>query len=557
MQNPQDTVSFAITSFMAFGVVCLPWVTWALSEVSLALYRRTVVRSMRAADAPLDVTSTLARPFAAEPRVVELRVQSSNEMPVTASVGRNALLDGVRRATRDATKIYVAAGLAYAAVMALGFGLRFQTLAPGPLLFVGIAFAWPVVLTALLIAAPARRWQTGIVIGYWILFFTSAARTMPTNGQMPFLIANIGATIVALVVRARRVRAVAPLVGAFLMLLGVTIIFAIGAAAAVGGQPGHGAELGGLESIAFLLALLALIVAGPVGGWLTLRWLGRWYAEKRTSDQSINIAAIWLIFAGVHAATFAYDDLRWMSIGFLAFAGFLLATGIGFRVLRRRSAGFVGPRLLVLRVFALGRRGRRLFDRLVTRWRNIGSVQLIAGPDLASSTVEPHEFFDFLRRRLAGRFLESRQSIENALADLDTAPDHDGRYRITDFFCRDTAWRTVFGCLAARADVVLMDLRGFSSENCGCTYELGELLNLVPLDRIAIVIDRRTDDRFLAQTIEHASARISSSSPNGGTATMKVRVFRETGWRGLDPDRLLHLLCDTVAQPHAMVVQAS
>ncbi len=557
MQNPQDTISFAVTSLMAFGVVCLPWVTWGLSEISLVFYRRTVVRSMRAAEAPLDVASSLAPPSAAEPRVVDLQVQTANETFVTTSVGGNALLGEVRRAMRDATKIYTAAGLVYAAVMALAFGLRFQALAPGPLLFLGIAFAWPLVLTALLIAAPARRWRIAIVIGYWILFFTSAAQTMPENGHMPFFLANIGATIAALVVRARRVRAVAPLVGAFLTLLGVTIIVAIGVAAAAGQRPAQGAPLGGLASFALLLAVLALIVAGPVGGWLTLRWLARWYAEKRTSDQSIAIAAIWLIFAGVHGATFAYDDLRWMSIGFLAFAGFLLATAMGFRVLRRRSGGSSGPRLLVLRVFALGRRSRRLFDRLATRWRHIGSVQLIAGPDLASSTVEPHEFFDFLRRRLAGRFLESRQSIESALADLDTAPDHDGRYRITDFFCRDTAWRTVFGRLAAGADVVLMDLRGFSSENCGCTYELGELLNLVPLDRIAIVIDRHTDDRFLAQTIEHASARISSSSPNEGTAAIRVRVFRETGWRGLDPDRLLRLLCDTVAQPHAAVARAS
>ena len=557
MQNPQDTISFAVTSLMAFGVVCLPWVTWGLSEISLVFYRRTVVRSMRAAEAPLDVASSLAPPSAAEPRVVDLQVQTANETFVTTSVGGNALLGEVRRAMRDATKIYTAAGLVYAAVMALAFGLRFRALAPGPLLFLGIAFAWPLVLTALLIAAPARRWRIAIVIGYWILFFTSAAQTMPENGHMPFFLANIGATIAALVVRARRVRAVAPLVGAFLTLLGVTIIVAIGVAAAAGQRPAQGAPLGGLASFALLLAVLALIVAGPVGGWLTLRWLARWYAEKRTSDQSIAIAAIWLIFAGVHGATFAYDDLRWMSIGFLAFAGFLLATAMGFRALRRRSGGSSGPRLLVLRVFALGRRSRRLFDRLATRWRHIGSVQLIAGPDLASSTVEPHEFFDFLRRRLAGRFLESRQSIESALADLDTAPDHDGRYRITDFFCRDTAWRTVFGRLAAGADVVLMDLRGFSSENCGCTYELGELLNLVPLDRIAIVIDRHTDDRFLAQTIEHASARISSSSPNEGTAAIRVRAFRETGWRGLDPDRLLRLLCDTVAQPHAAVARAS
>jgi hypothetical protein len=237
-----------------------------------------------------------------------------------------------------------------------------------------------------------------------------------------------------------------------------------------------------------------------------------------------------------------------MSVGLLAFAGFLVCTTVGFRALRHRSERTAAPRLLVLRVFALGHRSRRLFDRLAARWRHVGSVQLIAGPDLASSTVEPHEFFDFLCRRLAGRFLANAQSIDTAIAALDTRPDHDGRYRITDFFCRDSVWQAAFATLAARSDVVLMDLRGFSSGNCGCTYELTGLLNLVPLDRIAIVIDRLTDEPFLARTIEQASARISPASPNAASSSMRVRVFRETDRRGLDPDRLLRLLCDTAAQ---------
>ena len=566
MQNSQDTLSFGITSIMSIGVALLPWLTWILAEIALAFYRRAVLRSMRAAAVPSPAISAAAPapaaelPAFAEPREVELQILTADQTPTTASGNGNPLHGELRRATRDAMKVYAAAGLAYAAVLAFAFGLRFQALGPHHLVFFGIAFAWPLVLTSLSITAPARRWQAAIVIAYWTLFFTSVSYAgMATNTEMPFIMANIGGTIAALVVRARRIRAVAPLVGAFLTLLGVPLVFALGVIVSLADREDTGAGIGLAVSLAIMLVLLILVAAGgPVGGWMTLRWLGRRYAEKRTSDQTITMAAIWLIFAGVHGATIAYDDLRWMSIGLLAFAVFLLATTAGFRVLRRRSARSPGPRLLVLRVFALGSRSRRLFDRLTSRWRHIGSVQLIAGPDLASSTVEPHEFFDFLRRRLSGRFLESHQSIDRALAELDVAPDHDGRYRITDFFCRDTAWRMVFRRLAEDADVVLMDLRGFSSENCGCTYELGELLNLVPLDRVAILIDKHTDEQFLDQTIEQASARISPSSPNTGTASMRVQVFRETGWRGFDPDRLLRLLCDTATRrPAAPVAHAS
>jgi hypothetical protein len=43
----------------------------------------------------------------------------------------------------------------------------------------------------------------------------------------------------------------------------------------------------------------------------------------------------------------------------------------------------------VLRVFALGKRSEALFEALSRPWRYIGSVSLIAGEDLALSTVAP------------------------------------------------------------------------------------------------------------------------------------------------------------------------
>jgi hypothetical protein len=43
--------------------------------------------------------------------------------------------------------------------------------------------------------------------------------------------------------------------------------------------------------------------------------------------------------------------------------------------------------------------------------------------------------------------------------------------------------------LLPHADVVLMDLRGFSKINLGCIFELTQIVNLVSLDRILIIVD--------------------------------------------------------------------
>lgn len=545
MAESQPTLSELITLFLIMGVVLLPWLTLVTAELCLALYRRKVVTSMRGDGLPPAAGDAAAR---GEPRPVRLNVEAADEATAAPSSAGGALYEQWRVAVRETTAVYLAAGAAYAAVLTAAYLVRLQApLATVPALV--LAFSWPTLLTGILVAVPRRRRQILYVTAYWILFFAACVSFVAE--QAVWLVgANIVATIVALVVRARRIRAVAPLVGAFYTVLGIAILTILGALMMVGQSSSQ--DISGLEVAVVLVLMLAMPVVGGLGAWRALRGIGGLYAAKRTSEQTITTAAIWLIFAGVHASTLAYNDLRWMAVGLAAFAAFVVVTTGGFRRLHRRSARAGAPRLLVLRVFALGRHSRQLFDRLTARWRHIGSVQLIAGPDLASSTVEPHEFFDFLCRKLGSRFLADAAAVERAFDGLDTHADHDGRYRITDFFCRDSVWREVFARLAAGSDVVLMDLRGFSSGNCGCTYELSELLNLVPLERVAIVIDGATDAAFLTRTLEAASARLSSASPNAVIPALDLHVFRDAAGRAPDPDRLLRLMCERAGTGRAL-----
>ena len=107
-----------------------------------------------------------------------------------------------------------------------------------------------------------------------------------------------------------------------------------------------------------------------------------------------------------------------------------------------------------------------------------------------------------------------------------------------------------------RPDVVLMDLRGFSTANAGCAYELGELLEVVPIERVTLIVNRSTDEEFLIRTLEQAKASLHPSSPNYAMAVLRVPVFRETGRRSLDPDQLLRLLCEAAALPRRDQVAA-
>jgi len=93
-------------------------------------------------------------------------------------------------------------------------------------------------------------------------------------------------------------------------------------------------------------------------------------------------------------------------------------------------------------------------------------------------------------------------------------PDPDGRYRVDELFCHDNAWRPVLRELARRSDCVLLDVRGFTPEHSGATYEIQQLAQLVPLDRVLLLIDGTTDHPFLRATLDQAWHLLDPASPN-------------------------------------------
>ena len=129
----------------------------------------------------------------------------------------------------------------------------------------------------------------------------------------------------------------------------------------------------------------------------------------------------------------------------------------------------------MLRVFQHDAAVLDLFDRVVERWRLTGNTLLIAGTDLVDRTLDAGDVLTFLDRRLGERFVSSTADIEARIAEFDLQPDLEGRFRINECYCHDSTWRAAFAALAARSDVVLMDLRGFQARNEGCRHELASL----------------------------------------------------------------------------------
>ena len=102
--------------------------------------------------------------------------------------------------------------------------------------------------------------------------------------------------------------------------------------------------------------------------------------------------------------------------------------------------------------------------------------------------------------------MQSQDDLARRLAALDTAPDGDGRYRVSEFCCRDDTWQATVVALIARADAVVMDLRGFTPARHGCEFELHELAARLGAGRVVLVVDASTDRSLLEQTAAPAQS---------------------------------------------------
>jgi hypothetical protein len=295
--------------------------------------------------------------------------------------------------------------------------------------------------------------------------------------------------------------------------------------------------------VLFVTVSLIVVVIGAAIGWAFVRWLAVRYQTRRASDQMLTIDVLMAIFT-LSASLFFFSAFGPTAAvcALVGFGGYKLLT----HWLLRPRIGFTPPEgaftLLLLRVFRSKRTGQPLLEKIMQRWRYLGPIRLIAGTDFADSIIEPHEFLEFLSRRLSRAFVKNREDLEDRLSRLVPGPDPDGLYRIEDFFCHKDTWKMTVACLAKQANVVLMDLRGFSSAHRASAFEIEMLLNSVPVNRIVFVVDNSTDRAHLEETLRFAWNTLPSTSPNAHPGEHQVSIVQASGHQRT-VDSLLGLLC--------------
>jgi hypothetical protein len=520
----------------------------------LWLYRRAVIRSMAGATsiaAPAEADAPAPAGFFSQ----ALRIRRIDDGAVLED---SALYRRCRRSLMALGVTYVAAGLAYALVFACAW-----TIVSGGdgfvlsrFLWLAVCYAWPTVIAVGIVFTLSRGQRIGLAGVYFLLLVLVAGYAAVRNpqlslGQLGFfwIFANAAPSVLFLAFLHRRVRAVGPLVLCFMVaaVTGSQLLLSLVGASEHGMRAavdvGAAWGLGG-TGMFFAILIVGFCLFGLLG-WHLLKRLGSRYRRRKTSDQALMLDAMWLVFGIVQSITLSFEGWPWLFTGLAAFALYKLVALQGYRWLREESDR--GVTLLLLRVFSLGRRSERLFDALSKAWLRAGSITMIAGPDLVASTVEPHEFLEFVGGGLSHRFVRDDADLGRRMRAMAHGPDPDGRYRVNEFLCYADTWQQTMKRLAAGADAVLMDLRSFAPDNRGCLYEIEQLLAGVDLRRVLLIVDETTDRAFLEASLHAAWERVAAQSPLARQAAPEVRLLHLDGQDGKGLRVLLKLLLERAA----------
>jgi hypothetical protein len=468
-----------ILSALLLGVLLAAGTAWVVA----GLFRRRMVALMRSGPSPGSVHPPPTLPGAPLAPRTPVRPDGAANRGATRrtllALAGLSLLMGITQSWLDLILVYEVRPVTLNRVLVLG-----------------AVYAWPVVMAWGLL----RRWswsRVTLAIGAYMLVMGALVMWGSTEAQSLAEVSGWLASVVAipllvtlLIGASGRIRAVAPyLLPVCLLLASASMLVLAGLPA---DPPGWIVRLVGVFGAVPTLVLLALMP------WLLLAWpvyrLGRWlaqaYRDKRFSDLGYLFAAYWFVVLFASALP-AYQGAG--AAGLVQLLAWLWIP-LGWQVLRPWLAPKTPPpTLLVLRVFQQDAKVAQLFDRVVERWRLSGNTVLIAGTDLVSHTLDPDDLFAFLNGDLADRFIAQPDQVEPRLCALDWLPDPDGRYRVNECYCFDTTWQAALGALVQRADVVLMDLRGFQARNMGCRHELGVLVAAGHVQHVVLLVDEGTD----------------------------------------------------------------
>ena len=524
---PVDDLTFALGKFTAVPVLFAVVLTALACPVILLLYRARATRWMRA-------SSTLAGWPDPVPPATDVPIRWSVAAGAVDGLS-NPLASRVAGGVRRRALACAAGGVASAMLSTVLFGAAFSGSVSATILSAVFGvFCLPAVLIAGHVAGRAKGTVAAVSACGGLLLLLGPL------GELGFLVAGafIAAPALIFAIFALRFwRGVAPYV--LIITLGASLLWVIGAD--VGSR-----WFGGAPAIVWALRLVGF-AAGLWLGYAALQRIQRAWEAGSVADEDIFVDGWWALYVLIQTLVFVLMAGPAFFVGLAGFPLYSTSRQYAGRRLAPRTSPHRPVTLLLLRVFRGDTRADRLLDRLQRQWRGIGPIALIAAADVALRLIRPTDFVAFITGRLRQRFVASVAELDERLTDRLSRHDAAGDYPVTWLWCHRDTWRPVMRELAARSDVVLMDLRGFTPERSGVLEEMRHLAQTAPRKPVVFIVE---NERELQRVTAVIPALVTNDAAWTVLQAGSVRHSR------MDAAILSRLAAAAVSQPPGPPVQA-
>lgn len=302
---------------------------------------------------------------------------------------------------------------------------------------------------------------------------------------------------------------------------------------------------------------------------LALAVFSVWRANKARvrPPELMFLGTVWILIA-LFKCLSAYSHLEQPHALIFIMMSIILSMGYLFwihqttRVIERLYPYQPPLNLLALRVFDSASLDD--FLELTRAWKWIGTRYRLDGPGTAGSKLS--DLVNYISNRVDDSIVENEEELQSALSDFSKEPDGQLRFQVNSMQCNNATWKEALLHLLNNADTIVFNLSDLTNENRGVAYELGKLLDHVPLQRIMFLINDSTDIKVLKEILTKAWQDRVPNSPNHGTSTPRFQMFHMGGLSErdsnesaddvnrrvrirIDQKNIIALMCDAALPP--------
>jgi hypothetical protein len=307
----------------------------------------------------------------------------------------------------------------------------------------------------------------------------------------------------------------------------------------------------------------------------------------------LSLAAIFAALLKV-AFNVSLGDYPWVLLGFLGAIAFHILL---IQHLRKKLRKTPNLKLVVLRVFGLNDAALFTFEGLLTYWQFFGSFFTVVDPSFLKSTVRQrnqiiplialsflvlaflelilenssvnkilvnyavvvpltvvagYAYVKYSLREIDTRFIKNTDHLHAELLKLDTWPrNYNHTFKSMPTMCYDNTWKMAVSEFVEKADIIFMDLRGYTEERKGCEYEVDYLFNNAPLSKIVFLISANSLDA-IQQLMHERWAYFEEESPNQTLQTPEIVIYESSRENNKDIQGILDVLLHTVRKSNVL-----